>query len=259
VISINLWNWKINITIVLTFSSCSSGVTLLANQVSLRKSTLLLFCSYYYNASPSVKHSVSFDYLAEFTLVDHMIFIIFFSQLANCWPTTSEKNNINLSFPKISKQEMRYVTGDEMLYHIYCIMVFEIYGTTQVQPCTCSHKSICLWLNNHWGKGRSTHFTSEYPSLQVFQQYSQTKWVPCLFTQWLVNHEQIDSCEEVQCCAWESGTIHEKIYRVRKGCNMVSFLSLYTFWYIFRIPYLQHNIYIHIIYVHIWLLTCLTT
>jgi len=33
-------------------------------------------------------------------------------------------------------------------------------------------------LNNHQEKGCGTHFTCEYPSSQVLQQYSQTKWVP---------------------------------------------------------------------------------
>jgi len=38
------------------------------------------------------------------------------------------------------------------------------YGTAQVQHRTCTHESICSWLNNCQEQGSGTCFTCEYPS-----------------------------------------------------------------------------------------------
>jgi len=69
------------------------------------------------------------------------------------------------------------------------------FHTVWYSPSAMLHLHTQVNLNNCWEKGCGTCFAHEYPSSQVLQQYSQTKWVPFPFTQQWFNQKQIDLCK----------------------------------------------------------------
>jgi len=90
---------------------------------------------------------------------------------------------------------------------VYCCIHFWYYSTVPLKhniALTCTSS----WLNYCSVKGCGTHFVYKYCWSTSKNGYSQAKWVPHPFSQWLFNHEKINLCERVRHWSWEQYQIY---------------------------------------------------